>query len=323
MSKRKAGFTLVELLVVIAIIGMLVSLLLPAVNAAREAGRRSVCQNNIRQVALALISYDSSKSRLPPVLVEKKASNGSSVWRPLLYEIMPQLERQDIYEAYAADVQVNGTNWPPGGKALENIFISFMACPSDFAPLTGTAHTSFVYNLGFSTSGSSAAPRGGTPTGVFSLASGTGSATLGNLRDGSTNTVMLAENIDARLWTDPWATSLVYPNNPGATAYYNVGFCWQDADVNLIQQCHINRNKGDAAGGGGGVNYARPSSGHPGVVNVAFADNHVRTIAEQIDYYVWVQLMSSDGRRVATGGFATASPTNLVNNYVLDENDIP
>ena len=72
MSANRRGFTLVELLVVIAIIAVLVALLLPAVNAAREAARRSSCMNNIRQVALANANYESIAQRYP----ESRNANG-------------------------------------------------------------------------------------------------------------------------------------------------------------------------------------------------------------------------------------------------------
>src|SRR5688572_12496071 len=64
--KRRAAFTLVELLVVIAIIGILVALLLPAIQSAREAARRTKCANNLHNIALAVLNYESSKKELPP-----------------------------------------------------------------------------------------------------------------------------------------------------------------------------------------------------------------------------------------------------------------
>lgn len=70
-SERRAGFTLVELLVVIAIIGILVGLLLPAVQAAREAARRMQCQNNVKQIGLALLNHESAMKVFPPGYVSK------------------------------------------------------------------------------------------------------------------------------------------------------------------------------------------------------------------------------------------------------------
>src|SRR5207248_485502 len=64
--RRRRGFTLIELLVVISIIGILVGLLLPAINQAREAGRRAQCQNNMRNVALGLLGYANKKNAFPP-----------------------------------------------------------------------------------------------------------------------------------------------------------------------------------------------------------------------------------------------------------------
>ena len=92
--KRKLGFTLVELLVVIAIIGILIALLLPAVQAAREAARRMQCANNLRQNSLALLNYESSHSCFPPGGL---CYNGLS-WNVF---ILPYIEQQQIYDQFS------------------------------------------------------------------------------------------------------------------------------------------------------------------------------------------------------------------------------
>ena len=88
--RRPAGLTLVELLVVIAIIGLLVALLLPAVQSAREAARRTQCANNLKQLALAAHAYDTSTRQLPP----SRMSNCQATWAVFL---LPFLEQQSVY----------------------------------------------------------------------------------------------------------------------------------------------------------------------------------------------------------------------------------
>ena len=93
--KREKGFTLVELLVVIAIISMLMAILLPAVQSAREAGRRTQCLNNIKQLQLAVINYESANQHYPP-----GAKRSGAVWNAF---IMPFIEEQAIYDALTLD----------------------------------------------------------------------------------------------------------------------------------------------------------------------------------------------------------------------------
>ena len=81
---RRLAFTLVELLVVIAIIGILVALLLPAIQAVREAARRSQCTNNIRQIGIAMMNFESSKKKLPIGAVQRvwqRSQDGQSLFR--------------------------------------------------------------------------------------------------------------------------------------------------------------------------------------------------------------------------------------------------
>ena len=96
LLSRSRGFTLVELLVVIAIIAMLVTLLLPAVQAAREAARRSQCSNNLKQLSLGMHNYASANDAFPPLATRtKKFAEGYSFW----VDLLPFIEQQSFYDA--------------------------------------------------------------------------------------------------------------------------------------------------------------------------------------------------------------------------------
>jgi prepilin-type N-terminal cleavage/methylation domain-containing protein len=94
-AARRRGFTLVELLVVIAIIGILVALLLPAIQAAREAARRAQCQNHLKQLALACLNYESTKGHFPPGFVSQPITVESWAWSVF---ILPYVEEQGLYD---------------------------------------------------------------------------------------------------------------------------------------------------------------------------------------------------------------------------------
>jgi prepilin-type N-terminal cleavage/methylation domain-containing protein len=105
-STFRAGFTLVELLVVIAIIGILVALLLPAVQAAREASRRSQCQNRLRQIAIACHNFEATNKRLPPANARFNEDDVSlrPDWGYLAF-ILPFVEQQSLYDKIVKNVQ--------------------------------------------------------------------------------------------------------------------------------------------------------------------------------------------------------------------------
>ncbi len=163
---RSRGFTLVELLVVIAIIGILVGLLLPAVQAAREAARRMQCSNNLKQLSLAVLNFESAYKRFPPGylginriaaagLPQQDWGTNSSVGH--LTYIMPYMEQNQIHDMVAMDKDMNvdkdGVGVPTNEANRYDIFwstnnswaagqfrLGMLLCPSDDA-YAGTRHT--------------------------------------------------------------------------------------------------------------------------------------------------------------------------------------
>src|SRR5215813_10206227 len=102
-TRRARGFTLVELLVVIAIIGVLVALLLPAVQQAREAARRMSCTNNLKQIGIALHNHHDVKLMFPPGGMQT-GHNGTPCYTTWTIEILPFMEQQAIYQQYRQDL---------------------------------------------------------------------------------------------------------------------------------------------------------------------------------------------------------------------------
>jgi len=140
-DRSAQGFTLVELLVVIAIIGILVALLLPAIQAAREAARRTQCQSNIRNVALAVLNYESSNEIFPMGMTfEPTAANRNSIDRlrqfgpNWMIAVLPYLEEQPLYDTFDFSLPINSltpldeTNRNRTARGSE---IPVLLCPSD------------------------------------------------------------------------------------------------------------------------------------------------------------------------------------------------
>jgi len=131
---HSAGFTLVELLVVIAIIGVLVALLLPAVQVAREAARRTSCQNNLRQLGLGLHSFHDGNGGFPPGRVNASAISCS--WPPF---VLPFIEQKNLFERYRFDLRWDDAN--TNDNCVIQTTIKIFLCPScpyrkyDRAPL--------------------------------------------------------------------------------------------------------------------------------------------------------------------------------------------
>jgi len=134
-DKKNRGFTLVELLVVIAIIGILIGMLLPAVQAVREAARRTACQNNMRQMGLGLLNYESGIGKLPPCGYTDGFSGNNQLDFSWIIHILPFVEANNMFDAIDFDI-VTLENQSGRGfhavnfAALQNSPLPMIVCPS-------------------------------------------------------------------------------------------------------------------------------------------------------------------------------------------------
>jgi prepilin-type N-terminal cleavage/methylation domain-containing protein len=159
---RRLGFTLIELLVVIAIIGILISLLLPAVQKIREAAARMSCSNNLHQIGLAMHNFHDSNGKLPPAV----GKNGCC-WGTWMVAILPYMEQNNLASGY---VNFGGLDWTGprynGGvnAAVTNTRLKSFTCPSDTPQSKGTTtEHNYVVNAGNSNFYQTATPIGCTP----------------------------------------------------------------------------------------------------------------------------------------------------------------
>jgi prepilin-type N-terminal cleavage/methylation domain-containing protein/prepilin-type processing-associated H-X9-DG protein len=221
---RKRGFTLVELLVVIAIIGVLVALLLPAVQAAREAARRSQCSNNLKQIGLGLQNYHDTFNNLPYGARSRGAGGAASSIGPSWHvAILPFCEQKNLYEQLDIRERVSGEGYNHANMRAQsnNAKIGYLICPSSpfpqmenpqgGSPTTMQVVPSYVGIAGAVVAEGAA----GTPATYFATetrqkAAGTGSGNLsggglllGNqvvnmaaATDGTSNTIVAGETSD-------------------------------------------------------------------------------------------------------------------------------
>lgn len=188
---RRTAFTLVELLVVIAIIGVLVALLLPAVQAAREAARRMSCGNNLTQLIIAVHNYEMAHSVYPPGTIDAK---GPIVNAPIGYhhnwiiQILPYVEQKNTWRAIDPKVGV----YHPKNAPVANVPFPTLHCPSSAAPQTGFSDYAGSHH-------DAEKAIDAKDNGVFFLNS---RVRYDDVEDGSSHTIFLGEKL-----TDGWEIS--------------------------------------------------------------------------------------------------------------------
>jgi len=315
---------------------MLVALLLPAVQAAREAGRRMTCINNTRQLVIAAQNFESQKRRFPGYnnLLPVGTSFRQVGW---VVELLPALENSALFEDWR-DPTVNNPVAP---------YLGFMYCPSKGSPDRSRASNSYVYNCGFMP-GDFADPSGLYPDftnpspyedpsnphpkalNVW-FASMRAENTIGtdrvqakkfrqdwdvsmdDLFDGASNTLIFSENLQA----GEWSRNTYFTAGQEIPAFERLltGFCWlysldsvaTAGDSRLIPALApttLTPARPDIKINGiidvfevKHPGQARPSSYHPGIVIAGFAGGQVVPINEQTAYHVYQSLMTPNGRR--------------------------
>jgi prepilin-type N-terminal cleavage/methylation domain-containing protein len=285
IRRTSTGFTLIELLVVIAIIAILIGLLLPAVQKVREAAARIQCTNNLKQMVLATHGFNDANGKLPKMCSYDTGSSGVG-WDTWYGQILPYIEQGNIYNRTVGwgAIWNNNNNVTP---------IKTFMCPSDPTMTNGLTTNGWA--------GSSYAPNGvlfgstryQDPTGGNQWVQG-GKYTVGNIPDGTSNTIGLVERLGMFPYYTNWQNDWAYPmdttywgwNNNGSAAFvWGPGGTTNGVTNYYLPQ--INPPTNNYVGNQLPAHPYYPNSKHTASELVGLMDGSCRTVSSSLTQFTW------------------------------------
>ena len=300
--KQRSAFTLIELLVVISIIGVLIALLLPAVQAARESARRTQCVNNLKQLGVALHTYESASRSFPPGYVSNFDASGNDTgpgwgWAAML---LPQIEQKPLFDAVNFIVPIEDNSNPTSRLTRLTVFpLSLRQRPPVWWAVTRDPGGIPLQNICQVATANYVGMYGTSDPGIDGdgIFFRDGNIGIPNITDGTAQTIAAGERayaLGVATWVGSVTGTSLFPLTNDGVGYPRL----ESAPGMILGHAGGNLGPGDP---GGEVNQFY--SHHPGGVNFVFADGHVVFLKTTMNYQVFRALATRAGGEAISGDY--------------------